>query len=173
MVTPKVCKIPANSALDRRHDDCILGRRGRFVHSGKIRSSRWRPRRDQQQAVIAEDDSELRSLMALALEADGYDVHQVEDGWELVELLGELCRVDVIISDVRMPRGGGLEALVEFRQCNWSTPFVLITAFGSADLHQEALELGASAVFDKPFEMDELRGLVRRLVPRSPEARPI
>ncbi len=104
--------------------------------------------------------------MALALEADGFNVHQVEDGWELVELLGELCQVDVIISDVRMPRGGGLVALARFRQRNGSTPFVIITAFGSTDLHETALALGATAVFDKPFEMDDLRLLVRRLLLR-------
>ena len=123
---------------------------------------------DRGRVLIAEDDRELRSLVAFALEGDGYEVLQVEDGRGLSETLEQQCWIDVIISDVRMPRRGGLEALADFRRRNWSTPFILITAFGSEDLHEEAYRLGVTAVVDKPFEMDDLRTLVRRLtVPGS------
>jgi CheY-like chemotaxis protein len=70
-----------------------------------------------------------------------------------------MCRTDVVISDVRMPGRSGLEALSQFRQTNGSTPFVVITAFGSEEVHAQARELGATFVFDKPFEMDGLRAL--------------
>jgi CheY-like chemotaxis protein len=108
-------------------------------------------RQDRRHVLVAEDDAELRSLMALALEAEGCLVSQVKDGRELLELLRENCLVDVVISDVRMPGRSGLEALSEFRKSNGSTTFV----------------------FDKPFEMDDLRALVRRLTvpPRGTEDR--
>lgn len=115
--------------------------------------------------LVAEDDDELRSLLAHALEADGYEVLQVEDGDQLAQLLSEPCSADVVISDVRMPRGGGLEALAQFRRRSRSTPFILITAFGSDALHEEAEALGATAIFDKPFDLDDLRAAVRRLLP--------
>lgn len=120
-------------------------------------------RQDRGRVLIAEDDRELRSLVVFALEGDGYEVLQVEDGRGLSATLEQQCWIDVIISDVRMPRRGGLEALADFRRRNRSTPFIIITAFGSEELHEEAHRLGVTAVVDKPFEMDELRTLVRRL----------
>lgn len=120
-------------------------------------------RADRGRILIAEDDRELRSLVALALEGDGYEVLQVEDGRGLSETLEQQCWIDVIISDARMPRRGGLDVLADFRRRNWSTPFIIITAFGSGDLHEEARRLGVTAVVDKPFELDDLRSLVRRL----------
>lgn len=126
-------------------------------------------RQDLGRVLIAEDDREMRSLVAFALEGDGYEVLQVEDGRGLSETLEQQCWIDVIISDVRMPGRGGLEALADFRRRNWSTPFIIITSFGSEELHEEARRLGVTVVVDKPFEMDELRTLVRRLTVRGPE----
>lgn len=136
---------------------------------GDENAAEGRGRPDRGRVLIAEDDRELRSLVALALEGDGYEVLQVEDGRGLSETLELQCWIDVIISDVRMPRRGGLDALAEFRRRNWSTPFILITAFGSDDLHEEARRLGVTAVVDKPFEMDDLRRLVRRLTAAETE----
>jgi DNA-binding NtrC family response regulator len=130
---------------------------------GDEKAGERRVRPDRGRVLIAEDDRELRALVALALEGDGYEVLQVEDGRGLSETLELQCWIDVIISDVRMPHGGGLGALAEFRRRNWSTPFILVTAFGSEDLHEEARRLGVTAVVDKPFEMDDLMDLVRRL----------
>ena len=113
--------------------------------------------------LIAEDDFELRALIARAFAEDGYYVLEVENGRELFDLLAGLVQVDLVVSDVRMPGGSGLAALAGFRKRNPSTPFVIITAFGNEALHQEARRLGATAVVDKPFEMDDLRALARRL----------
>lgn len=135
-----------------------------YLHLG-TRSSRPR-------ILLADDDPDLRVLLSLALELDGYDVVQAEDGLRMVDCIGNLflgwgdrAPVDIIISDVRMPGLSGLEILAGFRRADWSTPFVLMTAFGSDELHAEARRLGAAAVLDKPFDIDELRLLLRRLVP--------
>jgi DNA-binding response OmpR family regulator len=137
------------------------------VESGRLR------------VFLAEDDLELRRLIASALRRDGHLVLESSDGTSLLLDLGGAYlhqgapdMDSVIISDIRMPGRDGLSVLRSMRQHDWCPPFILITAFGDPNLHQEALRLGALAIFDKPFELGELREAVRRLArsPRSSDA---
>jgi CheY-like chemotaxis protein len=122
--------------------------------------------------VVAEDDREMRVLVAEALRRDGYQVLEATNGSELVDLLGsavlrghDLEPIDLIISDIRMPGWNGLAVLRHLRRADWAMPFILITAYGDNDTHQEAKRLGAVAVFDKPFDIDDLRTLVLNVMP--------
>ena len=121
--------------------------------------------------VIAEDDQILRELLANALRGDGYHVIEVADGSELLDTLGSALLkrteepIDLIISDVHMPHWNGLTILRHLRQADWSMmPFILITAFGDEEVYQEAKRIGVSAVFDKPFDIDDLRTAVMNIV---------
>jgi len=120
-------------------------------------------------AILAEDDFEMRQLLAHALRMDGYRVTEVRDGSELLDAMaGYLIRgkggsLDLVVTDVRMPKIGGLEAIAGLRQCDWSTPVVVITAFGDEETHAEARRLGAIAVFDKPFDLRAIRSSWRGL----------
>lgn len=112
--------------------------------------------------LIAEDDDEMRELLHAELRADGHEVYTVSDGTEMLELLSDVSQLpftvpDVIIMDVRMPGCSGLHILAALRAAQWSTPVILITAFGDPRLHAEAVRLGAAVVFDKPFDIDDLR----------------
>lgn len=120
-------------------------------------------------ALLAEDDPEMRALVAAVLRRDGYRVLEARNGVELASLVqSEVLQptlgvpADILIADVVMPGRTGLDVLTWLRSRDWATPVVLVTAFGSAELHDEARRLGA-AVLDKPFELEELRRLVRRL----------
>ncbi|MFN8544355.1 MAG: response regulator [Candidatus Binatia bacterium] len=121
--------------------------------------------------LLAEDDVEMRGLIAAALEADGYDVVEAGDGLELLDALEIAAsrprdtRFQLMISDVRMPGLSGLDVLAALRCAEWTTPVIVITAFGDDDTHAEARELGAMRVFDKPFDLDDLRTAVRQVVP--------
>lgn len=128
---------------------------------------------DRRRVLVAEDDDELRRLLVMSLTADGYEVAEASDGHELIRQLARLWLVDAIVSDVRMPGKSGLDVLAGFRRADWTTPFVLITAFGSDELHEEALRLGASAVVDKPFDLDVLRILIRQLAPPQADIPPV
>lgn len=114
--------------------------------------------------VLAEDDHELRCLLAAALREDGHEVIVARDGAQLAEHLGSRCLrhefPDLVITDVRMPGGNGLDILASIRERNWTTPFIVITAFADEALREEALRLGAAAVLDKPFDIDALRAIV-------------
>lgn len=121
--------------------------------------------------LLAEDDVELRSLIASSLREDGFEVVEVADGNALVDRLadamaadGSLDGFDVVVSDIRMPGFSALEVMTGMRRMLFRTPVVLITAFGDAKTHERALRLGAARVFDKPFDVDELRAAVTELV---------
>ena len=114
--------------------------------------------------LLAEDDLLMRRLLAVALRRDGFRVVDASDGAELEAWIRKLvvattddrC-VDLIIADHRMPTSTGLEVLARLRHVDWSTPFILITAFGDQATHTEAKRLGAACVIDKPCDLDVLR----------------
>jgi DNA-binding response OmpR family regulator len=119
--------------------------------------------------LLAEDDAAMRTLVAGTLRRDGHLVRELRNGGELLsELANELLHerslemADLIVSDVKMPGVTGIEVLAGLRHAHWATPFILITAFGDAATHAEAHRLGA-AVFDKPFDLDDLRTAVFNL----------
>ncbi len=119
--------------------------------------------------LLAEDDSEMRALIAAMLAGDGYLVIEARDGQELLLAIERLkagsVRPAMVVSDVRMPGYSGLDLLAILRCASWTLPVVLITAFGDEDTHTEARELGAIAVLDKPFDLDDLRAVVRAAAP--------
>ena len=112
--------------------------------------------------LLAEDDFELRELLACVLRADGLEVVEARDGNELWELLsGETASEGaqpfaLVVSDVRMPGLTAFDVLARLQRTLTRTPVILITAFGDHTTHSRALRLGASRVFDKPFDCDAL-----------------
>jgi two-component system response regulator (stage 0 sporulation protein F) len=128
------------------------------------------PRRPR--VLLAEDETEMRGLIARTLRKEQCEIVEARDGAQLIRLLiTHLLAppegrepVDLIISDVRMPGANGLDVIAALRRQDAETPVILITAFGDADTHLEAYRLGAVMVMNKPFEMDDLRVVVRSLV---------
>ena len=123
--------------------------------------------------LLAEDDPEMRALVVLTVEQDGYEVVEVVDGAMMLDQLEAAVyaptarRFDLIISDVRMPRLSGMDILAALHCSYCATPVIMITAFGDDFVHAEARELGARVVLDKPFDLDVLRAAVREAVPMA------
>ncbi len=114
--------------------------------------------------ALAEDDVHFRRLIAAALRNDGFDVLEVSNGRDLLQRVASRMLnpnreppLDLIISDIRMPLMTGLNLLAGLRNADWDIPVILMTAFGDESTHEEAKRLGAGAVFDKPFRIDDLR----------------
>jgi CheY-like chemotaxis protein len=111
--------------------------------------------------VVAEDDRDMRRLLAMALTRDGYDLVQASDGDELLHRLAHArehgLTPALIVSDVRMPCRTGIEVVRAMRSWGWTTPVVLITAFGDEPTLSAAREAGASVVMQKPLALDDLR----------------
>jgi DNA-binding response OmpR family regulator len=123
--------------------------------------------------LVIEDDPEMRALVSIELRSDGFEVVSTANSDEFLQVVETLATeyglgqdaISLIVSDVRMPGLDGLGLLAALRCASWRTPVVLMTAFGSQETHEEAARLGA-VVLDKPFEMEKLAGVARRLVRR-------
>ena len=116
--------------------------------------------------LLAEDDDAMRAMIQQVLTRAGHTVVAVEDGFELADYLamvgtsGGVEPPDLILSDVRMPGRTGLEVLAQLRQQGIRCPVLLLSAFADEPTRQQARQLGARALLDKPVDMDELKAAV-------------
>jgi DNA-binding response OmpR family regulator len=120
--------------------------------------------------VLAEDDGALRELLASALQYEGYAVVQATTGNELVDQIRRLVavgeQIDLVVSDVRMPKMSGLTVLKLLRDAELTMPVILITAFGDVWTRREAGDYGA-VLLDKPVLLRTLRSEVEKALNRD------
>jgi DNA-binding NtrC family response regulator len=114
--------------------------------------------------LVVEDDGTFRGLLAAILEDAGHEVTQAVDGAAgLVKLQQE--SFDLVLSDLKMPKMGGIELFKASRQDVSAPPFVLITAFGTVEEAVAAIKDGVSDFLTKPLkDPATLRALVERLL---------
>lgn len=121
-------------------------------------------------AVVADDDTDLRSLVATTLEHAGFEVIEAADGDRLLAVLRAAAaanrRPALIVSDVHMPGQSGLTVLRRLRAWLPDVPVVMVTGSGDASTHAKARRLGAVAVLNKPFDLGALRRMAAALIAR-------
>jgi DNA-binding response OmpR family regulator len=112
--------------------------------------------------LVAEDEPDIRELVAITLTFNGFEVVSAVDGQEALTL-AELNDFDVIILDVRMPRMTGYEACRELRkrETTRDTPIIFLSAKGQESEVQAGLDAGADEYIIKPFAPNELAQRVR------------
>src|SRR5689334_4560934 len=117
--------------------------------------------------LVVDDEPSLRDALQQLLSLDGYDVAVAVSA---EEALGCLPRggFDVIVSDIRMPGLNGLQLLERSRAANPRVAVILFTAYATVSTAVEALRLGANDFLLKPFEMDDLRRSVERVLRLCP-----
>jgi DNA-binding response OmpR family regulator len=115
--------------------------------------------------LIVDDDSEIRDVMKLFLEADGYRVIVANDGSDALDLLmRDGSEPALIFLDLVMPRMDGEQFLLQLRKSRPAkTPVVILSGHGVAK--KKADELGAVCCLMKPVEIDDLLKTVRRFAP--------
>ena len=111
--------------------------------------------------LVVEDDSEMRDLLTDELSDEGYEVTLAVDGSDATVKISEQA-FDLVITDMRMPRKGGLELLPELKTACPNTPVILITAFGDWPTLIEAYDKGACDYICKPFKMEDLKRAVKK-----------
>lgn len=105
--------------------------------------------------MVVEDDAATRRLYRFLLRNSGYDVIEAEDGIDALEKLA-VHDCDVVITDMNMPRMGGIELVRTLRQNQSQVYVILVTAFGTPDTEKNALRAGVNEYLTKPFDFDEL-----------------
>jgi DNA-binding NarL/FixJ family response regulator len=113
--------------------------------------------------ALADDQALVRAGLRALLERQGIEiVFEADDGERLLERLATQ-RVDVVLSDIRMPRLDGIEALRKLRERGDATPVLLLTTFDDSDLMLRATEAGAQGFLLKDAAPEDLRDAIDRV----------
>jgi two-component system NtrC family response regulator len=111
--------------------------------------------------LVIEDDDGLRRVLEYNLQEEGYLVVTAADGPVGLRAFNE-GRIDLVLTDVRMPGMDGHEALTRIKAMHPDLPVVLLTAHGTIDSAVEAMKLGAFDYLTKPVDRDQLRSTVKK-----------
>ena len=124
--------------------------------------------------LLVEDRASLRKMLTLALKKQGYQVVAVGtagEGRKAAEPTGpDTLPFDMVLSDLQLPDGTGLDVLAAFRQKQPNIPVIVMTAFGTVGTAVEAMKLGAVDFLEKPVELHDLFPLVERWI--NPQREP-
>ena len=116
---------------------------------------------ERNQILVVDDEPNLRRVLSALLARDDYDVHTAEDGEQALAVLNE-HHIDMVVTDLRMPKMDGMELLRRVRAIDEELPVVIITAHGTVDNAVEALKTGAIDYITKPFDQTEVRTIVKK-----------
>ena len=111
--------------------------------------------------LVIEDEPNLRKVLATLLRREGYEVSVAENGEQgLAEF--EKNGAAVVVTDMVMPKAGGMEVLRGVNAKDPDVPVIIITAHGTVDSAVEAIKLGAFDYITKPFDQSELQSVIAK-----------
>jgi two-component system response regulator PilR (NtrC family) len=110
--------------------------------------------------LIVDDERSMREVLSIMLKRAGYAVSVAADGEEAVAQIGKEI-FDLVITDLKMPKVGGLEVLKAVKESSPETVVLVITAFASTESAVEAMKRGAYDYLTKPFQVDEVQLIIR------------
>lgn len=107
-----------------------------------------------------DDDIDIREAICAYLKLEGYNTIEAQNGKKALEMVKDK-KIEFVISDIRMPDGGGLFLLDELRKIDRVIPYVILVT-GQADItREEAIKRGALDLLKKPLEMERIVGLIK------------
>jgi len=115
--------------------------------------------------LFVDDSGSIRALVKMILEEAGYEVITGEDGTDALQFLNGQ-RIDLVITDLHMPRMNGLELIREIRmlQDYRFIPILFLTTETKSDLKREAKAAGATGWITKPFDKDKFLHIIKKVV---------
>jgi two-component system response regulator AtoC len=113
--------------------------------------------------LVVDDEPLIRWSIAETLGASGHHVKEAQDAASALRALAADPKPDLVLLDFRLPDSNDLGLLAKIRGITPETTVIMMTAFGTPDVTAGALKLGAAKVLSKPFNMQDLDGLVRSL----------
>jgi two-component system response regulator AtoC len=116
--------------------------------------------------LVVDDEENIRLVLRTLLKKHGFDVEVADSGEAALGLL-EAFDPDVILTDVRMPRMGGLDLLATLRAKQHPATVIVMSAYGNVDLAIEAMKAGAYDYVSKPFKPDEIVLALRKAEERE------
>ena len=116
--------------------------------------------------LVVDDEENLRLVVRTFLKREGYEVEVAATGEEALRLV-ETFGPDVILTDVRMPKMGGLELLATLKAKGIDATVIVMSAYGNVDLALEAIKAGAYDYIQKPFKAEEVVLTLRKAEERE------
>jgi len=113
--------------------------------------------------LVVEDEEVIRDLLRKVGEGLGCEVVEAERGRDALDLM-EKAPIHLMLLDLHLPGGDGLELLKVLRRRGMRVPTIIVTAFISTRVAQEAKQLGVNSVVAKPFRMDRIAGEIQRVL---------
>jgi two-component system response regulator MprA len=116
--------------------------------------------------LVVDDDLEIRSMLRRVLLAERYDVDTATTVADGVRLAGER-QPDVVVMDIGLPDGDGIEAVEQLRGAGRWTPVLMLTAHGDLERRVDSFRAGADDFLAKPFHVEELLARLEALIRRG------
>jgi two-component system response regulator PilR (NtrC family) len=110
--------------------------------------------------IVIDDEQSMREMLGIMLRKEGFEVAEVDRKARFAEVLAQ-APAHVIITDVKLPDGDGIEILREVKATSPETIVIVMTAYGSAQSAETALKLGAHDYLIKPFDIEVLKIKIR------------
>ncbi|ADW18609.1 two component, sigma54 specific, transcriptional regulator, Fis family [Desulfobulbus propionicus DSM 2032] len=118
--------------------------------------------------LVVDDELSMREFLKILLEKEGYQVATAADGQAALER-AEKTAFDLVITDIRMPGMSGLDLLARLKQLQADIGVIMITAFASPDDAVTAMKSGAFDYITKPFNVDEIKTVIRAVLKKRPQ----
>jgi DNA-binding response OmpR family regulator len=115
--------------------------------------------------LVSEDNPDIRKILVMRLEINGYDVIQAQDGEEALDRIKK-DSPDLVILDLMMPKISGFEVcrMIKFDEKYKDIPIIVLSALDQQADREQAIENGADAYFIKPFDLDLLLNKIQSLL---------
>ncbi|MBI5056248.1 MAG: sigma-54-dependent Fis family transcriptional regulator [Nitrospirae bacterium] len=110
--------------------------------------------------LVVDDEKSMREILEIFLKNEGYSVATADNGAAAIDAVKKDI-YDLVITDMKMPKAGGMEVLKNVKEISPETVVVIVTAFGTTESAVEAMKHGAYDYISKPFQMDEIRLVIK------------
>jgi two-component system, NtrC family, response regulator PilR len=115
--------------------------------------------------LVVDDEPSIREFLEIFLRREGYRPTLVQDAFSAIAMLAEKD-FDIVLTDLRMPKGSGMDVLNWVTENKANTMVLMMTAFATTENALEAMKGGAYDYIIKPFKVDELKLVLQRAVKR-------
>lgn len=119
--------------------------------------------------LVVEDDKNLRKLITTYLQRNKYNTYEATNGEEALNVLDQ-SYIDLIVSDIMMPKMDGYELIKSLREAKYDVPILIITAKSEIEDKKEGFLLGADDYMVKPIDIEEMLLRIQVLLRRSKSA---
>jgi len=118
-----------------------------------------------EKVLVVDNEKSMRDFLSIVLKKEGYFVETAEDGDQALKLL-EKDIFDLVLTDMKMPRMSGLDLLKALKDLSPETIIIMMTAYASAETAVEAMKEGAYDYLTKPFQIDEVKLIIKNALER-------